>query len=459
VATKLFKKYVIKAHIRSVGNYMRVFRATQTGLDRDVELRLLTRTPEHSSEEYQRFKREFINLARLDHPNISRLLDLGLTRKRIYYTTEFRRSIPLEAILERINGPMKVDEVVEVGLALASALSHMHGLDLLHRNITTRSIFYDLDNARPYIAEFSLMKTLEGSLSLSAGEPAPLLQLCTPELLKGQEPDARTDIFQLGATLYRLATFTSPLRKTDLAGKQESVEELFNVPRAVSHNPEIPPWLDDIIFRCMAPRPARRFQSADELTEALLNRDVDNASATSSIESQRKELITELRQSLSDQAKTNVALVRRLSPPTHCDVEETQAQPWSLRIREAIEQALLPVVAICAVTSLALLGWSALRGRQPAGSASTLSRNHILLEQIKTVSNQIERSPVTRANFLARWRLLENYLRSIPQGDRPSTMSVDALLALKREYYRTPARACLKLRLIFLECEQGLVRR
>ena len=177
MGTKLLKKYVVKAQLRTVGNYMRVFRATQVGLDRDIELRVLDRSPAHSKETFKRFKREFVTLARLDHPNIARLLDFGLTANHIYYTTDFRRSIPLEDLLLKVGAPLKTDELVEVGLALSSALAHIHEQGLLHNNISTSSVFYDLDNARPYIAEFSLMKDLEGSLSLTANEPVRSIRL------------------------------------------------------------------------------------------------------------------------------------------------------------------------------------------------------------------------------------------------------------------------------------------
>lgn len=264
---KQFQKYVIKDKLRSVGAYMDVYLATQPGLERDVELRILSRAVEEGSSDYQRFKREFRLLARLDHPGVIQILDLGCHANRLYYITTFRNAKSLEQLMLETESPFSVKEVVTIGLVVGDAIRHMHLNNLLHRNISTHTIFYDLDNLRPYIADFVTLKaSADGSLSKSE-IPFVYDSFFTPEQIFNRPIDRRTDLYLLGAAMYRLLTMKVPFEKKALL--RSDLESAFAVSPPTSFNEKVPVGLEVIIMKLLEVEAENRYQDCDEFLLAL----------------------------------------------------------------------------------------------------------------------------------------------------------------------------------------------
>ena len=264
---KQFQKYVIKDKIRSVGAYMDVYLATQPGLERDVELRILSRAVEEGSSDYQRFKREFRLLARLDHPGVIQILDLGCHANRLYYITTFRNAKSLEQLMLETESPFSVKEVVTIGLVIGDAIRHMHLNNLLHRNISTHTIFYDLDNLRPYIADFVTLKaSADGSLSKSE-IPFVYDSFFTPEQIFNRPIDRRTDLYLLGAAMYRLLTMKVPFEKKALL--RSDLESAFAVSPPTSFNEKVPVGLEVIVMKLLEVEAENRYQDCDEFLLAL----------------------------------------------------------------------------------------------------------------------------------------------------------------------------------------------
>ncbi len=259
---KRFQKYVIKEKLRSVGSYMDVYLATQPGLERDVELRILSRAVDEDSSDYRRFQREFRLLARLDHPGIIKILDLGCHSQRLFYITTFRNALSLENLLSDTKEAFSIREVVTIGLIVGDAVRHMHSNKLLHRNISTHTIFYDMDNLRPYINEFVTLKTdCDGGLSKSE-IPFVYDSFFTPEQIFNRPVDKRTDLYLLGAALYRLLTLKTPFDKKALL--RSDLNAAFSVQPPTSHNNKIPVNLELVLMKLLESEADNRYQSCDD---------------------------------------------------------------------------------------------------------------------------------------------------------------------------------------------------
>jgi len=193
-----FQKYKIVRKLRSVGAYLDVYLAEQPGLGRAVELRVLCQPVSADSSDYQRFQREYKLLAKLDHPGIIKILDLGQHANRLYYVTTYRKAISLEDLLKETETPFEVTEAIAIGLNIGDAVRHMHAHKLLHRNISTHTIFYDLDNLRAYIADFATLKGDEDGALSKSEIPFVFDSFFTPEQLYNHPTDRRTDLYLIG---------------------------------------------------------------------------------------------------------------------------------------------------------------------------------------------------------------------------------------------------------------------
>jgi serine/threonine protein kinase len=266
MSQEALKKYTPKQKLRVVGNYYTVYEAIQVGLDRSVELRVLNYKADPGTPEYQRFALECKTLAKLDHPHILKVLDIGMAMDHIFYVTDYREAKSLQELMDA-GVEWSAREVIEHARSLASALKHIHRHQVLHRDLSLHSIKIADETGAAYISEFSLVKNLNlVNLTLAGVERLVQLQW-TPEDIQGQPPTPRTDIFLLGWVLYRMLTYRKPAaqRLTDPSAN-DVAEEMFH-PRTA--DPTIPEELDAIVRRCLQADPDQRYPDAPSLTKDL----------------------------------------------------------------------------------------------------------------------------------------------------------------------------------------------
>jgi len=251
------QKYVITDKLPSSTNGLEKYLAKQHQLNRRVELRILNRTIKPDSREFKRFKRELSLLANLDHPGIIKILDVGTYDNRLFYITTFRRAKSIEELLQKTESVFSVKEALKMALTIADALKHMHRNKILHRNISTSNIFYDLKNLRFYIGGFSTIKLIkEENLDKSQWSDS-RTDFFAPEQYKNETLDERTDIYLLGSVLYKVLTF-QPLNSTNTEDTNT-----FDLPS--KFNAKISDSLDKIITKSLKESPDERFQTISEL--------------------------------------------------------------------------------------------------------------------------------------------------------------------------------------------------
>jgi serine/threonine protein kinase/tetratricopeptide (TPR) repeat protein len=249
-----------------------VYLAHDDILDRDVAIKVLPPGTLSNEAARTRFRKEALALAKLNHPNIATIHELGSQDDTDFLVTEFIRGITVDARLT--SGPLPEREVVSLGLQLAHGLTAAHEQGVIHRDLKPGNLRLTPDG-RLKILDFGLAQVIEPDNSLArtatltqSQEVSGTLPYMSPEQLRGERSDARTDIWSAGAVLYEMATGRRPFEEkvpTALAG-----DILHTNPVApCTRNPALSRRLGEVILKCLAKDPASRYLSAGNLAADL----------------------------------------------------------------------------------------------------------------------------------------------------------------------------------------------
>ena len=274
------------------GGMGEVYRATDTRLDRTVAVKIL---PEHlaaNSEARQRFEREARAISSLNHPNICVLHDIGAQNGTSFLVMEFLEGETLEARL--CKGPLPVKLALQYGVQICEALENAHRAGIVHRDLkpgnimltSTGAKLLDFGLAKPVVAivkptpgRGDLDVTSGATLSLPAltAKASPLtqqgsivgtFQFMAPEVLQGQEADARSDIFSLGCVLYEAISGKRAFEGKSPISVMSAILE--NEPMPLSQvQPLTPASLEHVVEGCLAKDPSSRWQNAADVGREL----------------------------------------------------------------------------------------------------------------------------------------------------------------------------------------------
>jgi serine/threonine-protein kinase len=257
-------RYVLEAEFARGGTGI-LYRARDVRLDRVVALKQLFAHRKGEADTLLRFRQQAHVLARLSHPNIVQVYDLIEEAGNFWIAMELVDGENLERRLSE--GALSIEETVRRGLEIADALGYAHKTGVIHRHFTPGNVLVDAKD-RCKIIEFGIAQPLEPGLDSQnekiLGSPA----LMSPEQANGDEVDARTDVYSLGATLFLMSTGNMPFK-----GDARSVlsQVLTKEPPAPSRfNRAVPEALDALILRMMAKRPAERPYSMADVKMALV---------------------------------------------------------------------------------------------------------------------------------------------------------------------------------------------
>jgi serine/threonine protein kinase len=242
-----------------------VYKARQVSLNRVVALKMILAGEFASPEEVRRFRREAESVARLDHPNIVPIYEVGEEDGRHYFSTKLIEGGSLAGQLSRFADPEAAARLVA---AIARAVQHAHERGILHRDLKPANVLLDREG-QPHVADFGLAKWMgarDSTLS-AVGTPSYM----APEQAEGK-PGAvgpATDVYALGAVLYELLTGRPPFRaETPL---QTVLRVLHEEPASVARlRPEVPADLVAITMKCLEKEPDRRYASARDLSDDLM---------------------------------------------------------------------------------------------------------------------------------------------------------------------------------------------
>src|SRR2546426_5892581 len=249
----------------------RVFVAEETALDRKVVIKVLP--PETAAQvSLERFKREILLAAKLQHPHIVPLLTAGESNGLPYFTMPFVDGESLRVRLAR-HGELPVNHAIRMLREIASALAYAHEHGIVHRDIKPDNVL--LSGGSAMVTDFGVAKALSASSNAEHGGITSLgVALGTPAYMSPEQASAdpsvdhRADIYSLGVVAYELLTGQPPF-----AGRTPQnllAAHVTEAPEAITRRrASLPPALAALVMRCLEKRPADRPQSASEVVHAL----------------------------------------------------------------------------------------------------------------------------------------------------------------------------------------------
>jgi eukaryotic-like serine/threonine-protein kinase len=264
-----------------IGGMGRVYKAIQRPLDRTVALKVLN--PRYDGSKDPGFEKRFFfeasMTARLKHPNTITVHDYGRTDEGVYYIAmEYVEGETLQQLGQR-EGPLAWDRVLNLGAQIARAVREAHQLGLVHRDLKPANIMLLPDGGGGEVVkvlDFGLVKSFLVERPRLAAPAAPEITQAgvllgsplymAPEQAKN-EVDPRTDIYSLGVLLFQAIAGRTPFQGRDSI--EIIVKHIRERPPRLAELAEVPAEVDALVMKCLEKAPAARFQSMDQLLEAM----------------------------------------------------------------------------------------------------------------------------------------------------------------------------------------------
>src|SRR5215469_4685550 len=258
------------------GGMGEVYRARDVRLGRDVAIKVLPEALANDADRLRRFEQEARTIAALNHPNILGIHDIGTHDGAPFLVSEFLEGQTLRA--ELISAHLPVRRAIEYALGIAEGLAAAHEKGIVHRDLKPENVFVTRDG-RIKVLDFGLAKLIrpgenhETAVTVTSQSTLPGMVMGTvgymsPEQVRGEPTDPRSDIFSFGAMLYEMLTGKRAFKRETSAETMTAIlrEEL---PALNDTGWQGPLELQRILGRCLEKNVARRFQSASDLAFAI----------------------------------------------------------------------------------------------------------------------------------------------------------------------------------------------
>jgi tetratricopeptide (TPR) repeat protein/predicted Ser/Thr protein kinase len=264
IGSRLNDRYVIEAEIGH-GGMGTVYRGHDDTLDRDVAIKLLTKTG-LGTEGRARLLQEAQAIAKLNHPNIVTVYDAGETEKLPFIVMEFVEGLTLHE-----KQPASLEEILTIMSQVCAALEHAHSSGIIHRDLKPENVTISPDGTAK-LMDFGFARSIASRYTADGTIVGTVFYLA-PEFALGHGIDHRADLYSLGVMLYELTTGQLPFIDSDpVAVISQHLHAPVVPPRA--KNSEIPPALDNLILRLLSKDPEDRPTSAAEVRLLLDKPDI-----------------------------------------------------------------------------------------------------------------------------------------------------------------------------------------
>jgi serine/threonine protein kinase/tetratricopeptide (TPR) repeat protein len=252
------------------GGMGEVYRAHDPRLGRDVAVKVLPTAYSTDPDRLARFNQEARAASKLDHPNILVIHDIGVHEGQPYVVSELLEGETLGQRL--VSGPIPVRKAIDYGLQIVQGLAAAHDKGIVHRDLKPANLFLTRDG-RVKILDFGLAKLVQAedasTLTTATSETEPGVVMGTvgymsPEQVRGQPTDHRSDIFAFGAVLYEMLTGRRAFQGQSAADTMSAILK-EDPPALMALNPGVSPALERVVRHCFEKDPTVRFQSARDL--------------------------------------------------------------------------------------------------------------------------------------------------------------------------------------------------
>lgn len=244
------------------GGMASVFLAVQESLDREVALKVMSPVLAANAEFASRFVVEGKITAKLQHPNLVTVYDIGSHNGVYYLAAEY---IPGGTLKEKLaEGGLSVAQILDIATDIAQGLDFAHSKGFVHRDVKPGNVLFRADG-RVVLADFGIAKAMDGSNSSTvAGASIGTPDYMSPEQARGEPVDGRSDLYSLGTVLYELLVGTPPYQ----AGDPFTVA-LMHVTHPVPELPEPYQWLQPLVSGLMAKQADQRYKTGAAFVDAL----------------------------------------------------------------------------------------------------------------------------------------------------------------------------------------------
>ncbi len=288
------------------GGMAYVFKASCNLLNRYVAIKMLREDMAHDEGFRDNFKKEAQAVAMLSHPNIVSIYDVSRTPDMDYIVMELIEGVTLK-IYMKSKGALSCKESVHFTTQIAKALSHAHSKGIVHRDIKPQNIMIAMDGAVK-VADFGIAY-LENANAVDTTAVGSVHYI-SPEQAKGQNVDARSDIYSLGVVMYEMLTGSLPF--TGDNAESVALQHVSAVPKGLREiNPEIPAELEAITLKAMNADISERYQSVDELLEDLNEYRLSATSSIPAVKPQEEAAAEKEKTLVKPEIPRNVAPLRR----------------------------------------------------------------------------------------------------------------------------------------------------
>ena len=268
--------------------------------------------------------------ALLNHPNIVQVFDLGKRGNGYYMVMEWVDGLSLAKLLSRSSKNQRllpIEVSAYVGICVAWALDYLRrgieyegqSLSLIHRDVSPSNILLSLEGTVK-LTDFGIVKVLEAPATTRIGVVKGKYAYMSPEQIRGEQLDHRSDVFSLGVVLFESLTNRRLFSRKTIAATVAAIHAARVLPPS-SLNPDVPPELDEVVMRALAKRREDRYQGAEELVRAL------EPYTSSSAHRTLASLVSEHRSAVPSSSLENEPLSMKEPPGSIIDDEPRDAEP------------------------------------------------------------------------------------------------------------------------------------
>lgn len=248
------------------GGMARLYRVTRSDIHAPMLIKVPRMGPNAPAVAMPALENELRILQRLHGPHVPKLFGHGDLRTTPYVVMEYIEGDRFAQAVSR--APLPVPELAEIGAALCKAVHVLHHQNVIHLDLNPRNVRNRADGSTVLI-DFGIAHhaSLPDLIDAAFGEAAGTAAFVAPEQVRELRSESRSDIYAIGVILYLLATGHYPFGRTNLLSVKRRLFEPPAPPRV--HRPDLPPWLQEVILRCLEIRPEHRYTTAKQVAHAL----------------------------------------------------------------------------------------------------------------------------------------------------------------------------------------------